>query len=138
MVESAIGDFGEAIRLGPEQIDGYAARGLAYVQRGDFGKALQDFDEVVVLAPRRPEGYAGRGDVYLSTGKTDRAIEELGKAIDRASLRPGLYYLLRARAFHRKGEFGRAWADVKKARALGAKVDEAFLEEIRRRVGRPE
>jgi tetratricopeptide (TPR) repeat protein len=48
---AAIGDFTEAIRLGPRDAEVYLRRGAAWESRRDYGKALADYAEAARLDP---------------------------------------------------------------------------------------
>ena len=54
----------QALANVPKSALAYLARGLAYLTKGDYDRALQDFDEGIKLDPTNPVAYQGRGLAY--------------------------------------------------------------------------
>ena len=86
----------------------YDKRGLAYVRKGDYDRAIADFDESVRRHPG-PEEYSFRGYAYDAKGDYDRAIQDFDEAI-----RIGIYdsdsnaWNLRGNSYRHKGDYDRA------------------------------
>ena len=57
----SIASLTEAIRLVPQNPDGYFNRGAAYFQQGDFEGAIDDFSSVIRLSPGDEAAYYWRG-----------------------------------------------------------------------------
>ena len=142
--QRAIEQYGEAIRLDPQDAVAYNQRGVAYVGLGQPERALQDFDEAIRLNPRHacwpspscdwPSGpsrslwkggperlasfHSNRGLAYNELGRRELALQDFDEAI---RLDPQL-----AQAYHGRGLVYRAIGqvaegdrDIAKARELG-------------------
>jgi serine/threonine-protein kinase len=112
--DNAIADFTDGIRLAPNEARLWNARGSAYLNKGDWQKALPDINETIRLAPW-PDHYCNRGCAYMLKGDYAAAILDLDRSIQlnpryntRAFFIRGLVY------FHRQ-EYDRAIADLTEA-----------------------
>jgi tetratricopeptide (TPR) repeat protein len=123
--ERAIQDYGEALKLKPEDASPLLERGLAYEQTGDHNRALRDFDEALKLNPKNDIAFYYRSIVHAKKGNNDRAIQDLDEAIQ---LDPSSYekFLARGNSYYAKGDFDRAIADYDQAIKLNPKNDIAF------------
>ena len=65
ILEKAIADYNEAIRISPQYDKAYYNRGVAWGRKGEYEKAILDYSEAIRLSPQLPNAYAGRGDIYL-------------------------------------------------------------------------
>jgi tetratricopeptide (TPR) repeat protein len=54
--------YGEAIRLGPENLGAFNNRGIARYDKGDLDGAVQDYDEAIRLKPDFSEAFNNRGN----------------------------------------------------------------------------
>ena len=75
--------------------------------------------------------------MYFEKGRYDVAIRDYTKAVELAPER-ALPHVNRGAAYFKKGDYDKAWADVKECQHLGGKVDPAFLAELRKASGREE
>lgn len=93
------------------------ARGLLYVLKGDYDKAIQDLDESIRLNPDYAGAHNNRGHAYLGKGEYDRAIQDFEQAI---RLKPDDDggYLGRAAVYANQGERDRAIQDYDQALRL--------------------
>src|SRR5262249_37259280 len=81
----------------------YNNRGLAYLAKGNYDRAVADFSESIRLNPDDATYYNNRGIAYEGKQDYDRAIAAFTEAI---KLRPNdtiVSHLARARACHKKG-----------------------------------
>ncbi len=109
----------EKLEAGTEQDfwDSYASpydiRGKAYLEVGEYDKAIADFDEAVGREPSA-RAYEQRADALISKGSYSRAISDLTEAIElsRVDGRPAPYFA-RSRAYQRSGDYQRAVGDLK-------------------------
>ncbi|MBN1526634.1 MAG: tetratricopeptide repeat protein [Candidatus Omnitrophica bacterium] len=133
--EKAIADFNRVLELNPSYIFGYTNRGLSYQALGDIDRAIADFTISVKLYPPYAEGYFNRGTAYAFKGDVDSAIADFNKAIE---LNPNhaMAYHNRAVVHYMKEEYGKAWDDVYKGRALGLDINPPFLEDLKNASGR--
>ena len=79
----AIDDFTEAIRLHPEDSEGYWHRGSAFCDLKEYEKAIADFDQAIRRNPEESECLYERGDALLETKKYDKAIADFDRVIER-------------------------------------------------------
>jgi tetratricopeptide (TPR) repeat protein len=89
-----------------EDSETYYNRGLAYVVKGQFDKAIPDFNKAIDINPRYAEAYADRGVVYIIKGQYDKAIADYNKAIE-INPKDVLAYNNRALAYKVKGQYHR-------------------------------
>jgi len=57
-------------------------RGLAYLENGNYDKALEDFDMVLHQDPDDAQAWYSRGTAYERMGNTDRALSDYTAAIE--------------------------------------------------------
>ena len=60
--DQAIVAFNEAIRLNPRNVHAFFARGCAWVERGDFAKAIADYESTLQLDPHYAAAKANRDE----------------------------------------------------------------------------
>ena len=129
--DQAIQDLTKALELNPDFVDAYCNRSAAYIHKGDFDPAIADSSKAIQLDPGLVDAYTNRGIAYIHKGNYDSAIADCTKAI---ALNPALAdaYNNRAIAYYRKGEYDNAWNDVHKAEELGMKIEEGFLNGLKK------
>jgi tetratricopeptide (TPR) repeat protein len=85
----------------------YMGRGVNYIRKGDYDRAIQDFDEVIRLNPKSSGAFTNRGVSYLQKGDYERAIQDFDKAIQ---LNPKNKVVFGARGslfYYRQGDYER-------------------------------
>ena len=109
-----------AIQRNPEDAKSYSTRGDAYLQKGEYDRAIADYNAAIKLAPKNSELYVDRGCAYLNKEDYDRAITDYDKAIQ---LNPEEVeaYIGKSHAYLGKGDDDRA--DAIKAELLGLLED---------------
>ena len=60
--------------------DAHYSRGLAYLKKGEFDRAITDFDEAIRLNPEDGEAYHNRGVAHGKKGELARAEADFAKA----------------------------------------------------------
>jgi tetratricopeptide (TPR) repeat protein len=100
--------------------DTYINRGLIYIYKNDYAKAIADFSSAIKLNPTDSSYYIKRGKAYFDKDQFGDAVADYTKAIE---LNPNdaTAYNLRGLAFRGKGERDQAMADFKKAVQLNPK-----------------
>jgi len=78
---AAISDFGEYIRLAPEDADGFKARGIVYVAEDKYEAAVEDLTEAIRLQPDYFAAWRGRAVAHTSMGNDNLAISDLNEAV---------------------------------------------------------
>jgi len=71
--EEAVEDFTRAIELNPEFAFFYNARGVVYLETGQWELCIPDYNEFVARDPDNPWAYKERGDCYIGVGDHDAA-----------------------------------------------------------------
>ena len=66
-----------ALELAPDSPWAHLAKGLALIQRGDFGEAIREGEKAVALAPDLPEGRQLLGSARRAAGDHPGAVREL-------------------------------------------------------------
>jgi tetratricopeptide (TPR) repeat protein len=112
--DEAIADYGDALRLNPNDAVTYGARGTAYARKGDFDKAIADFTDFIRLDPDFVGAYVQRGLAYDGKGDYARAIADYDRALridpDRTEA-----YADRGLTHEKMGEHTKALADCRDA-----------------------
>jgi lipoprotein NlpI len=95
------------------------ARGNAFLQKGDFDKAIVDYDAAIRLDPQYAPAFRNRAGAWFAKGEMDKSIADLDAAIayDPRSA-PSFYN--RARLLLLKGDFSRATVDLDAALRINA------------------
>jgi tetratricopeptide (TPR) repeat protein len=112
--DRAIQDLGEAIRLNPQDPDGFYNRALAYKNKSEYDRAIQDFDQVIRLNPNSAEAFNKRGEAYQMKGQRDRAVQDFSEAI-RLNPQYADAFSNRAIVYQGRGEYDRAIRDFDQA-----------------------
>ena len=125
VIDRAIGDFTQAIRLAPNSASAYGERGVAYANKGDFDHAITDYNQALRINPNLAEAYNNRGNAYSDKRDYDRAIADFKQAI---RINPNLAetYNNRGNAYRGKGDFDRAIADYNQALRINPNYAEAY------------
>jgi len=103
----------------------YNKRGLAYVRKRNYDRAIADFGKAIALNPEKAGLYSNRGNAHRKMGEVDRAIQDYGRAIA-LNAKFALAYNNRGNAYRQKGEVDRAIRDYDKAIALNPKYVKAY------------
>jgi tetratricopeptide (TPR) repeat protein len=56
-------------------------RGTAYLNKGDFDRAIQDYDQAIRLVPDYANAFNSRGVAYQAKGENERALQDYDQAI---------------------------------------------------------
>lgn len=131
----AILDFTKAIEINPNFADAYYGRGLFYDNQGNFPKAISDYTNAIGLNSYDVDAYNNRGVVYIKQCNYDQAISDLSKAIE-INPNDAKTYNNRGFSYFLKKDYDKSWDDVHKAKALGHKINTAFLAELKKASGR--
>ncbi len=66
---------------GKDLVWAYYNRGLAYIDLGEYRRAIEDYDEALRLDPGNASAYNNRGYAYRELGEYRRAIKDLDQAL---------------------------------------------------------
>jgi tetratricopeptide (TPR) repeat protein len=92
----------------------YSDRGKAYVDKGDYDRAIADLGEAIKINPKEPVPYYNRALAHQNKGEDDAAIADVSRSIE---LQPNDAdaYKLRADSYANKGKQAEAIADYGEA-----------------------
>jgi len=118
--ENAIEAFNRALKLDPQNVDGYLGRAMARLGAGSPDEAFADFGKVIEVEPDGRNAYNAylmRGQILQKKGDLDNAITETLKA---ATIKPNdpNPYLSSGKLRQAKGDLDGAIADFNKAVSL--------------------
>jgi Tfp pilus assembly protein PilF len=132
--DAAVADYGEALRLQPNERAFYNNRGRAFLAKKDYERAVADFDESIRLAPNYVFPYANRAAARTAQREYARAVEDYERALQ---LEPGMFFAANNLAWlrgtcpdarYRDGE--KAVAQAKNACELSAWKDGGSLDTL--------
>lgn len=105
----AIADFDRAIAIrGPA--DALYERGLAYLNKGDFRRAIDDLGMAIGMVPGHAESHFYRGYAHAGAGEIDAALADYNRVTELQPNHKAVYYV-RGLIHLQKGDFDRAIAD---------------------------
>ena len=126
LLDRALLDFAEALRLHPGLVEAYVGRSFAYIGKGEIEKALSDTNEALRLDPNSKDAYQNRAITFLNQRKVGKAIADFGEAIrcdpDNADL-----YAERGNAFLTDGQYASAIASFESAIRISPWLSAAYL-----------
>jgi len=109
--DRAIADYGEAIKLNPNDAFALAHRCEAYESKEDHDAAIADCTEAIRIDPGYGWAYNNRGVAYYGLHDYDAALADHAAAIKLDS-RDAWAHARRGMAWLEKGEFDQALADL--------------------------
>jgi hypothetical protein len=126
LLQNAIDEYSETIRLAPTNIKALINRGLTYCRIGSYEKAIADFTAALGIQPNNADLYQARASAYVEQKQTRLAISDMQKAIN---VEPELWsrYSARADLFRKLGQFNEALSDYKEAIRLATKAAPSFI-----------
>ena len=120
IIDRAIADCTEAIRLDPNFSFAYEMRGAFHYTIKNFYMAIADYTETIKLGPNiKGDNYYMRGIVYCSIANYHMAVADFTEAI-RLSPDAYYYYICRGLTYERMGEKNRANSDYQTALKLNS------------------
>ncbi len=128
----ALADFGEALRLKPEDFV-YYNRGIALQDNGDDASAIADFTKALKLAPKgtnvlRTDCLLARAHSWFNEQKAEPAMADLNAVIKLGVQEPDAY-VLRGILHKINHDYDRSLADYEKAIALDPKEARSYAAE---------
>ena len=121
--EAAFEALNQAIRLDPDNANGYENRGNAFNNAKKYDRAIEDYNEALRLKPDFAQAFSDRGAAWYFKGEYQKAIADYDEAIrlephQRAHLHQPWRGLPQARP-HRPGVAGRHLGDPDRSDAAG-------------------
>lgn len=113
----AIDDFGEAIKIEPQQLRALFERGRFYAGvLGDLDRAVQDFDAAIAADPRSTDALNYRGGIRRRNGDYDGAIKDFTASL--AASDDARIHVARGGVYRTQGDYARALQDYEEALTL--------------------
>jgi len=109
----------------PNDADAYYKRGIAWLDEGEWDKAIADFTQAIRLDPKSSNPYNDRGVAWYLRGEYDKAIADCSEAI-RLNPKDEMAYGNRGLTWSCKGEWDKAIADYNEAILLAPKCADAY------------
>src|SRR5438128_2558409 len=85
-------------------------KGLEWLKKKEYDKAIADFSEAIRILPDNATGYLTRGGAYHSKKEYDKAIADFSEAI-RLDPKSSLAFASRGLAYKSKKDYDKAIAD---------------------------
>jgi tetratricopeptide (TPR) repeat protein len=79
--QDAINDYGEAIKINPEDARIYEQRAAVEMKLNDYDKALADYSEAIKLKPNEVRYYAYRSYIYEVKGDIKNSMADTEKVL---------------------------------------------------------
>lgn len=117
--------WSDVIKKSPNKLRPYNERGLAYLEKADFGKSVIDFTRAVEIEPAYANGYYNRGLAYFRKAEYDRAISDFTLAIKLKDKFQKAYFN-RALAYYMKKEYDLAASDFNEVLSITPGFIEAY------------
>jgi protein O-mannosyl-transferase len=129
----------ENIQRYPRAFFPYFFRAYAFVEQGDYEKALADYDRALTLYPSYGPGYNDRGVTYFRQQKYQQAIADFTKAIQLAPEKTQSY-INRGDVYRETGRISEARDDYQKAIEINPRspVGLSRMAEISKGEGNPQ
>ena len=112
-------DFGRALEIDPNNLDGHFFQAMLYMALGRFSESLAHIEKAEQLDPLSAAVQSGFGRILYRARKFDEAIPHLEQAIDLEPRTPGNYHRL-ADVYEEMGRYDEALAfQEKEDKVLG-------------------
>lgn len=132
MYDEAIKEFTKVIVITHNDCpETYVYRGRAYAKKNEFAQAVSDYSLAIKIKRDYTKAYVYRGRAYGAMGDYKKALFDYEQAI-RIDPHNAEAFYNRAKTFFSAKEYDKSWEDVNKAEALGYKLEEDFIEELKK------
>ncbi|MFH1227014.1 MAG: tetratricopeptide repeat protein [Planctomycetota bacterium] len=125
LMDKAIADYTEAIRLNPNDSAPFINRGKVYNKKGRPDLALADYNEAIRLDPSFAMAYSNRSTIYYNKNELDKSIADCSEAI-RLDNKYAPAYSNRGLAYYGKSDYDKAIADYTEAIRLDPRYVSAY------------
>ncbi len=118
--------WNEVLKRYPESPHAYNQRGLAYLERGSYTRAIGDFSRAIAINPDFAGSYNNRGIAYRAAGRYGQAYNDFSEAIFIDSSFVDAFYN-RGNLLMKVGEFSRAIDDYSYVLKIRPDYLEAYI-----------
>lgn len=108
----------------------YNQRGIVYVEKREFEKAIEDFNAAISRDGNLAKAYSNRGFAYFRDRKFEKAIEDFNTAIEMRG-DYALAYCNRGEAWLHRKEWEKAKEDLTQAKKMGVDIIDSFQHEYK-------
>lgn len=119
-IDRVLAVYDRAIKLRPDYSWGFERRGDAFVQKGDYARAIEEYNSATRSDRKNRSAFVSRGKIYAKNGDHDRAIQDYDQAI-RLNPKNASAFTWRASSYAQKGDFDRAVRDLDDAIRINPK-----------------
>ncbi len=127
----AIADYNRVEQIDPTFTQLYFNRGLTYLNSNNDQKALEDFNVVIKREPENIQGWLNRGVAYFKLEKYQQALDDFMWATRINPNSAEAWHKASVSAF-KLNNLNDAETYILKAKALGFKVDDAYIQNFRK------
>jgi len=117
--------FEHALKVTEKNYPIYYNEGTAYLQSGNYLKAIGDYDKAIEINPNYARAYNNRGIAHAKLGNDQQAIEDFVKATEILPQYAEAYYN-RGAAYLQMDDFRQAEENYSKAIAINPRYAEAY------------
>ncbi|REJ94117.1 MAG: hypothetical protein DWQ35_08840 [Planctomycetota bacterium] len=110
-------DLDASIELDPSNLEAVNARAMAWLEAGDYERAVPDLQKIITLEPDNPQHYITKAMVLAMLERVDESLAELNRAAELAPDDPAVY-AQRARLYLLSNQFDKALEDGNRALSL--------------------
>ena len=128
--DKALKDLNKALELNQNYTEGYMNRGVVYSVLQNYPQAKSDYDNLIRLSPNHALGHFWRGIALQKMGQHQAALADFNFAAQRRP-KMGAIYLNRSFSHRVLGDLSAALADAEKAKSLGERLEEGYLEGLK-------
>jgi tetratricopeptide (TPR) repeat protein len=132
--DSAFADWEKVLRIHGPEIKLYQNRAYAYIKTNKFKEAIDDYKSLTDMGiPLDANMYFFRAFAYYKLGNYDAAIDDNSKAIQ---MNPNYKEAIfnRGQTYYSMKKFKNAYDDIIKAQSLGYKIDQAFIDNLKKQL----
>jgi TolB-like protein/class 3 adenylate cyclase/Tfp pilus assembly protein PilF len=86
--DDALAQYDKIVEMDPSYRRGFEGRGMIWLAKGEYEKAIQDFEQYHKLVGSPLKGVSSLGHAYAAAGKTEKALECLEKLKQREKAEP--------------------------------------------------
>ncbi len=127
LLDRALANLNEGLRLDSDHAPGYMWRSFAHFLRGRPDQALADADRAVARNPKLTLAYWVRASIYASRKQPARAIADYGAGL-RVNPKDALLLAGRGSVYHDTGRTTEAVADLTQALRLNPKLGWVYVQ----------
>jgi len=115
----------DVIEKSPNKSRGYNNLGFAYLEQGNFKKAVELLTKAIEMNPGKAQSYTNRGHAYSQLGDLELALEDLNRALKMNPNDP-FSYLHRGEVFLKMQQVDLAMKDYSRFNEIGTNYADGY------------